>query len=102
MKRKTPRRRAGAFDRFLSFQVDSEGSRVLSRDPISVHDEIEYIREQNERANRARVMRMERELVRQKLREQQVLAKAALDAEYRRMMSEAMQQGFLIDEKPNS
>ena len=96
------KRRSGAFDRFNSFQIDSAGRRVLSHDPITKEQEIEHIYAQNEAANRARVIRMERELARQKLLEQQQLAKAALEAEYRRMIAEAMQQGFLIDEKPKS
>ena len=94
------KRRPGAFDRFNSFQVDSEGRRVLSRDPITKEQEIEHIYAQNEAANRARVIRMERELVRRKLLEQQQLAKAALESEYRRMIAEAMQQGFLVNEEP--
>jgi hypothetical protein len=91
-------RKAGAFDRFNSFQVDGEGHRVLSRDPATRHDEIRDIYARNDAANRNRVIRMERELVRQQMHKEQQLVRVALKAEYKRMIKEATEQGFLSND----
>jgi len=96
--RRSYRRRAGAFDRFLSSQVDQGGKKVLKQRPLTKQEELRYAEEREQGALRSEAIRRERELVRQHQQQQQQRMKAELEAQYKRMVADAIDAGLLIED----
>ena len=110
--RKTPkrryRRRPGAYDRFMSNQVDSEGKKVLQQKPMDFEEQLiqdqEITRELSGRFmhrqqmyNRAQQKRNRQMLIQQQ--KEQLLAKAQpeLYDNYQDLLEEGIDSGMLIN-----
>ena len=102
------RRRPGAYDRFMSNQVDSEGKKVLQQKPMDFEEQLiqdqEITRELSERfMHRQQMMhRAQQKRNRQMLIEQQkeqLLANAQpeLYENYKDLIQEGMDSGMLIN-----
>lgn len=103
------KRKAGAFDRYLSNQVDSEGAKVLKQDPLHLKDQPAYDRdmlrrEQRQRQQReiARLSIEERRAQREKQEQQRERFKAEsnpqLYEEYNQAIEEAVKTGLLTED----
>ena len=103
------KRKAGAFDRYLSNQVDSEGTKVLKQDPLHIRDQSAYDREalrceQRQRQQReiARLSIEERRAQHARQDQQRERFKAEsnpqLYEEYSQAIEEAVKTGLLVEE----
>lgn len=103
------KRKAGAFDRYLSNQVDSEGAKVLKQDPLHLKDQPAYDRdmlrrEQRQRQQReiARLSIEERRAQHAKQDQQRERFKAEsnpqLYEEYNQAIEEAVKTGLLTED----
>ena len=88
------RRRSGAFDRYLSNQVDSAGTRVLNQKPLSKAEEEAYMEKRRLGMERDAALRIQGDLLRRQHEQRQ----EDLKAQYKAALAEAVACGWILEE----